>query len=315
MTILITGIQGFVGSNLVESLKDNHLLYGLDIITTPKDSVEKIFLWKELNNLPQIDVIIHLAGKAHDLKNQSLIQEYFDVNTELTKKIYDWFLKSDAKKFIFFSSVKAVADFVEGDVLTEDVEAKPVGPYGESKREAELYILSNLNNNLNFSKKTDSKQTYILRPSMIHGKGNKGNLNLLFSVVKRGITWPLGAFDNKRSFTSIQNLQFIIKSLIEKDVKGDIYNIADDEPVSTNDIIKIISKVLEKPIRIIKINKKYIYLFALIGTSLKLPFNKERLKKLTENYVVSNDKIKKALNIDTLPTSSHDGLKETIRNF
>lgn len=277
--------------------------------------MEKIFLWNELNNLPQIDIIIHLAGKAHDTKNKSLAEEYFTVNTGLTKQIYDWFLASDAKKFIFFSSVKAVADFIEGDVLTEDVEAKPVGPYGESKREAELYILSNLNDNLNFREKTDSKQTYILRPAMIHGKGNKGNLNLLFSVVKKGIPWPLGAFDNKRSFTSIQNLQFIIRGLIEKDVKGDIYNIADDEPVSTNELINIISNVLEKPIKIIRINKKYIYLFAQIGTSLRLPFNKERLKKLTENYVVSNDKIKKALNIDTLPTSSHDGLKETIRNF
>ena len=89
-----------------------------------------------------MDAIIHLAGKAHDAKNQSAAEVYFKVNTGLTQKIFDYYLASPkAKKFFFFSTAKAAADRVEG-VLTEDVTPAPVGPYGESKIAAENYILS-----------------------------------------------------------------------------------------------------------------------------------------------------------------------------
>ncbi len=137
MNILVTGIHGFVGSNLVEALKENCVFYGLDIVFPVKDGSLNTFSWQDLETtsfpfqtLPQFDVIIHLAGKAHDTKNQSAAQEYFDINTGLTQKIFDFFLESSAKKFIFFSSVKAAADSVVGDVLTEDVIPTPVGPYG-----------------------------------------------------------------------------------------------------------------------------------------------------------------------------------------
>lgn len=151
MNILITGIHGFVGSNLVVALKESHTLYGLDIITPEKEGVTKTFSWKDIEtisfpmqNLPKFDAIIHLAGKAHDTKNQSAAQVYFDINTGLTQKIFDFFLESSAKKFVFFSSVKAAADSVSGDILTEDVIPAPVGPYGESKIRAEEYIFLEL---------------------------------------------------------------------------------------------------------------------------------------------------------------------------
>ena len=147
MNILITGVHGFVGSNLVVALKGHHSLYGLDIVAPEKEGVVKTFSWKDIETtsfpmqfLPKFDAIIHLAGKAHDTKNQSASQVYFDINTGLTQKIFDFFLESSAKKFIFFSSVKAAADSVVGDMLTEDVIPTPVGPYGESKIAAESYI-------------------------------------------------------------------------------------------------------------------------------------------------------------------------------
>ena len=135
MNILITGIHGFVGSNLVMSLRDKHTLYGLDIIAPEKEGVVKTFSWEDMEQqrLPKVDAIIHLAGKAHDTKNRSAAQVYFNINTGLTQKIFDYFLQSDAKKFVFFSSVKAAADSVPGEVLTEEVVPKPIGPYGESK--------------------------------------------------------------------------------------------------------------------------------------------------------------------------------------
>ena len=146
MKILITGIHGFVGSNLVEYLKRENEIYGLDIVTPEKEGVVKTFSWDDLDagNIPEIDAIIHLAGKAHDTKNKSDADVYFKVNTGLTQKIFDYFMISDASKFVFFSTAKAAADRVEG-ILTEDVVPSPVGPYGESKIKAEEYILSKIN--------------------------------------------------------------------------------------------------------------------------------------------------------------------------
>ena len=107
MNILITGVHGFVGSNLVRALSPYHTIYGLDIVEPLKDGVKCTFRWDDLEKeglIPEIDAIIHLAGKAHDTRNKSAADVYFKVNTELTKKIFDWYqAHPTAKKFIFFS--------------------------------------------------------------------------------------------------------------------------------------------------------------------------------------------------------------------
>lgn len=319
MNILITGVHGFVGSNLVKALKADHDIYGLDIILPNKDGVINTFAWNDLESIPKVDIIIHLAGKAHDTKKQTNAQVYFDINTGLTQKIYDWFLTSEATKFIFFSSVKAAANSVLGDILTEDVIPTPKGPYGESKIAAENYILSKLtvsNGQLTANQKISTKKkTYILRPCMIHGPGNKGNFNLLYNVVKMGIPYPLGAFENHRSFCSIDNMSFVIEGLIEKNIVSGIYNVGDDETLSTNELITLMAKTMRKPNRIWKWNKSFVLVLAKFGTILHLPFNTDSLQKLTENYVVSNKKIKKALVIDKMPVGAKEGFVKTIKSF
>ena len=333
MNILITGIHGFVGSNLVVALKEYHALYGLDIVTPEKAGVKKTFSWKDIEptsfpmqNLPKFDTIIHLAGKAHDTKNQSAAQVYFDINTGLTRKIFDFFVESSAKKFIFFSSVKAAADSVVGDMLTEEVVSSPMGPYGESKIAAEEYIKERFvfpttspfgdSSSREEENRIDSdKQVYILRPCMIHGPGNKGNLNLLYNVVKKGIPWPLGDFENRRSFTSIDNLCYVVEGLLTKDVASGIYHIGDDEALSTNELIALMCEVLGRKPHIWKMNRRMMEGCAGLGTLLHLPLNTERLRKLTENYVVSNAKIKAALGIDKMPVQAEEGIKKTIKSF
>ena len=323
MNILITGIHGFVGSNLVIALKKRHILYGLDIVAPEKEGVVKTFAWEDIEStsfpmqrLPQFDAIIHLAGKAHDTKNQSVAQAYFDINTGLTQKIFDFFLESTAKKFIFFSSVKAAADSVVGDALKEDVIPTPIGPYGESKIAAENYILDKLKNkNEKLKLHDDRKQVYILRPCMIHGPGNKGNLNLLYNVVKKGIPWPLGDFENKRSFTSIDNLCYVVEGLLTKNIASGIYHMGDDEALSTNELIALMCEAMGKAPHIWKMNRKMMEGCAGLGTLLHLPLNTERLRKLTENYVVSNEKIKAALGIERMPVRAVDGIMKTIKSF
>lgn len=308
MKILITGIHGFVGSNLVEYLKSKNEIYGLDIIAPEKSGIIKTYSWDDLNagKIPAMDAIIHLAGKAHDTKNKSAADVYFTVNTGLTQKIFDYFVASEANKFIFFSTAKAAADRVEG-VLTEDVVPNPIGPYGESKIKAEEYILS--------KELSSDKSVYIFRPCMIHGPGNKGNLNLLYNVVRKGIPWPLGAFENHRTFTSIENICFAVEGVLTTDVESGIYNMGDDESLSTNELIEEICKSLGKKAHIWKLPKGLMTGIAKVGGWLHLPLNPDRLQKLTENYVSSNEKIKRALGIDKMPVGARIGLQRTLESF
>lgn len=308
MKILITGVHGFVGSNLVTSLSKDNEIYGLDIIVPKKRGVIKTFSWDDLDagNVPDVDAIVHLAGKAHDTKNQAAAEVYFKVNRDLTIKIFDYFcVHPDIKKFIFFSTAKAAADKVD-DVLTEEVVPSPVGPYGESKIAAEKYILGHL---------PEGKDVYIFRPCMIHGPGNKGNLNLLYNVVRKGIPWPLGSFENRRTFTSIQNICFAVNGVLTKDVPSGIYNMGDDDALSTNDLIEEICKSLGKKPHIWRLPKGLMNGAAKIGDILHLPLNSERLRKLTENYISSNEKIKKALGVEKMPVDAKEGLKVTLESF
>lgn len=307
MRLLITGVHGFVGSNLVAALADRHTIYGLDIVSPLKEGVVKTYSWDDLDagRVPEVDAIVHLAGKAHDTKNQAAAEVYFKVNTGLTQKIYDYFLTSSARKFVFFSTAKAAADRVEG-VLTEDVVPSPVGPYGESKIRAEEYIQSHM---------PEDRQVYIFRPCMIHGPGNKGNLNLLYGVVSKGIPWPLGAFENRRTFTSVENICFAVNGVLTKDVPSGIYNMGDDEALSTNELIEVICDSLGKKAHIWRLPKGLMTAVAKLGGWLHLPLNPERLQKLTENYVSSNAKIKKALGVEKMPVGAREGLRRTLEAF
>ena len=314
MKILITGVHGFVGSNLVAYLAPKNEIYGLDIIAPEKEGVVKTYSWEDLDKglVPEVDGIIHLAGKAHDTKNQAAAEVYFKVNRDLTIKMFDYFLAHPSiKKFVFFSTAKAAADRVDG-VLTEDVVPAPVGPYGESKIAAERYILDAME-----SRKDEftDKNVYIFRPCMIHGPGNKGNLNLLYNVVRKGIPWPLGAFENRRIFTSVENICFAVEGVLTKDVPSGIYNMGDDEALSTNELIEEICKSLGKKAHIWKLPKGLMNGVAKVGGWLHLPLDSERLRKLTENYISSNDKIKKALGVEKMPVDARTGLQVTLKSF
>jgi len=291
MTIFLTGASGFVGNSIKKYLSNS-----FQFLEFKRQEIIEI---KE-------DIVLHFAGKAHDLKNVSKPNLYYEINTELTKKVFDAFLKSTAKVFIILSSVKAVADTVKGE-LTEEYSSQPITDYGKSKLLAEQYILN--------KPILDGKRVYILRPCMIHGQGNKGNLNLLYKMVSKGLPWPLGAFKNKRSFCSIDNLCFIIKELIENDqIPSGVYNIADDEPLSTNELIKLIGKSMDKKPFILNIPKFLVKGISKLADIFKLPLNTERLSKLTETYVVSNKKIKTAIN-KPLPVKSRYGLIKTFESF
>jgi nucleoside-diphosphate-sugar epimerase len=291
LNIFLTGHTGFIGKYFQKKFS----------------TIYNFTLFDKIKYCNKNDLIyLHLAGKAHDLKKADNFNLYYEVNTELTKNVFDQFLKSNAKVFITLSTVKAVADRLNG-FLTEDSIPNPITHYGKSKLLAEQYILS--------MQIPEGKRVYILRPCMIHGPGNKGNLNLLYLIISKGFPWPLGAFDNKRSFCSIDNLCFIINELIDNDrIPSGVYNIADNDPVSTNELITLIAKSQNTNFKIWNIPKTIIIMFSKLGDLFRLPLNTERLNKLTETYIVSNQKIIKAMN-KPLPINSKDGLLKTFDSF
>lgn len=291
MSIFLTGSSGFIGRNIICYYSDT-----LNIKQYKKNSNIQI----------NEKIVVHLAGIAHDINKYLSSDIYYEVNTELTKKIFDKFISSKAEIFIFVSSVKAVADSVE-EILTENVSPKPKTHYGKSKLLAEQYIMS--------KKTPKNKRIYILRPCMIHGPNNKGNLNLLYKFCSIRIPWILGSYSNMRSYCSIDNFLFVINELIHnKNIPSGIYNVADNGYLSTNQVILLIAKAKKIKINILEIKPFIIGFIAKIGDIIPLPINSDRLYKLTKSYKVCNKKLQSAIGKE-LPLSIEEGLIKTFKSF
>ena len=306
--VLITGVTGFVGSSLVAYFHDRE---GLELYGHSRNTelakeqyrhfhirIVPAFTSTDLNAL-QINCIIHLAGIAHDLTDKYTEEDYNKVNFGDTARLYETFLTSSTSQFIYFSSIKAAVNQSESPAH-EELKPHPVTPYGKSKLKVEEYIQ---NQNLPVG-----KSYHILRPCIIHGPNNKGNLNLLYRFVKTGIPYPLGAFENKRSFLGSDNLVFVIDQLIQLSIPSGIYHLADNGSLSTNQVVGIIARALNKPARMWKIPQQIIQIL------FKLTGRQKMLSKLTDNMEVSNQKLLLAIQ-KPFPVSIEEGLFKTICSF
>ena len=291
MKILITGAYGFVGTNLCRYLAGKgHECHALDVSAAKRNDVPyaAFFTWDALaggETFPteRYDAVVHLAGKAHDLKKVASEQSYFDINVGLTEKIFNA-VQGKTARFVFFSSSKAAAD---GNA------------YGRSKLAAEEFL---------------GGRAIVLRPAMIHGPGNKGNLNLLWGLAKRGLPWPLAAFENMRSFASVGNVCAAVEALCARGVNG-IYPVSDDEMLSTNRLIELIAEACGKRARLWKLPKLFMRAAAKVGDVLHLPLNTERLGKLTEDSFVDNAELKRLLGWEKMPVTAEAGMRETLGSF
>lgn len=290
--IFITGSTGFVGGYFLKK----HL---------------NEFSFKEFKRNSEItpiddDIVLHFAGLAHDLKKVSKPQDYYETNTELTIKLYNEFLSSNASTFIFLSSIKAVADY-SNLPINEETERRPQSVYGLSKKMAEDYILN--------KKLPSGKRYFIIRTPMIYGNDNKGNLQVLYNFISKFRLWPFTNFKNKKSFCSIENLDFALIQLIEnQDISSGVYNVADDEVISTNQLIELIGNQRNIKIKFLKIPKNIILLILGVLKLIKLSQFEDKIRKLTESYEVDNTKIKLAVN-ETWPMSTERGLRKVFDSF
>ncbi len=298
MKVSILGASGFIGQNLEKKLS---LDFDIKTISLRNE------VWKNL--IQDADVFVNLVGKAHDHKGTATEQDFYYANFDLAKEVLNEFVKSDAKLLIHISSLAAIEEFESTEALVEDQNPNPQSFYGKSKRAAEEWLLDQ---NL-----PSSKKIIILRPPMVHGPGDKGNLELLYKLISKGIPYPLASFDNKRSFISIDNFSFFIKEIIVKqdDLKSGIYHICDDNAISTMQIINVIKKVESRDVMNLSIPKFIVKGLAMVGDVIPIPLNSLRLKKMTSNLILSNQKIKTALNIKQLPLSAEEGIIKTIKSF
>ena len=296
--INIFGSTGFIGQNLFKNLSG---IYNVKTISLRQDN------WQD--KLEKSEVFINLIGKAHNHNGTATESDFYYVNVELVKKVFDSFKNSEAKLFIHISSLAALEELESKKSLVENDSTNPLSWYGKSKRDAEEWLLA--------QSLPKNKKIIILRPPMVHGPGDKGNLGLLYKLISKGIPYPLSSFDNQRSFISIDNFNYFINEIIKGQdrLETGIYHISDDTPISTITIINIIKEVEKINVPNVSLPKGLVKLIAKVGDILPIPLNTIRLKKMTSNLILSNQKIKTALGINKLPLTAEEGIEKTIKSF
>ncbi|MCB9262696.1 MAG: NAD-dependent epimerase/dehydratase family protein [Flavobacteriales bacterium] len=297
--ILITGATGFVGKHVLEEFSSQNV-FALSSSVKAIDGVDEVFSWDELDKINRtFDAVIHLAGLAHDTQNKRDEQDYFDVNEGLTKKLLSHCTRWQVRTFIYLSSVKAVVDSTSDDVLDEDSKSTAKGVYGRSKLAAERAIEKS---NFNGTK-------IILRPVMIYGKGQKGNLKALETIVNKGIPYPFGKWDNKRSVLYVKNLTFCIKKLIDNQGESGTYFISDDSPISTTQMLQYIGNGINKKPHLVSIPNGLIRFVRSISPNKV----KNILDKVLGSLEVDNMKLLKALNWNKMPYETKESFEKTFR--
>jgi nucleoside-diphosphate-sugar epimerase len=243
MKILVTGASGFIGNFLLVALRDaGHEVmaasrsrvkqHGIDGVLAPELGPDAD--WGRVLN--GVDVVVHLAGRAHvpsknaDAETKEI---YFRINTQGTRALAEQAAAAEAKHFVFLSSCHVVAA-ESGEILSAETTPHPNSAYGRSKLEAERAAREALLN-------TACAWT-ILRPPLVYGKGNKVNFGLLLKLVKSGIPLPLASVCNRRSFVYVENLvDVIVACLGNPKAFGKTYLPSDGEDVSTPELIRKIA--------------------------------------------------------------------------
>src|SRR5699024_7163675 len=233
--ILITGINSYVGNSFAEWVSDSPESY----------SVTKISLrdgtWKE-QDFSEFDVVLHVAGIAHVSRDPKMEVAYYRVNRDLTVEVAEKAKIDGVKQFIFMSSIIVYGDAPGNDgMIDRHTIPKPKDFYGDSKLQAEKKIIP---------LETDDFKVVIIRPPMIYGKNSKGNYPKLAKVAKELSVFPY--VENRRSMLHIDNLSEFIRLMIVNEENG-LFFPQNNEYVNTSDMVRVISEVHGKKIKLVKI--------------------------------------------------------------
>ncbi len=279
MHILVTGASGYIGGSFIEAFKRK---YDFSIFSLQENTIDTL-------NLENIDTILHCAALVHQ-KTVDDYEKYDAINVKYPIDLAKKAKKSSVKQFVFISTIAVYGD--DKKFIDENSTFKPVTPYGESKLEAEKQLLALHDENFTVS---------IIRPPMVYGKDAPGNINSLINLIKKVPILPFANIDNRRSFIYIGNLIHFIDNIIEKRGAG-IFLVSDDRAVSTTELIKHISKELDKKIYLVNI-PFFERLLRVLNPSLH--------KKLYDSLEVNNSSTKETLKYENT-YSIEDGIKAMI---
>ena len=227
-TIAVTGASGFVGKRWLEYNKERHITIPLSLRTQHAGTLD----------LKGVDVILHLAGKAHQMEPIE-DQVYFDVNYKLTRQLADRAKQQGVRQFIYISSTKVYGDDIR-ETLDEQSPCRPTDAYGASKLQAEQYIQSI--GDASFA-------VAIVRPPLVYGPGVKGNMARLLQLADKNYPLPFGNSRNARSMVFVDNLLELINRIIEQKADG-IFVAGDRQPLATDALLGLIRKELGKSRRL-----------------------------------------------------------------
>ncbi len=317
---LVTGSTGFIASNLIPSLLQQdysvraairNQTNELEVPTTNVGNINGSTQWQEA--LTNIDTVIHLAARAHILQDDTPNpeQEFHKVNTQGTANLVKQSIAAGVKHFIFISSIGAMAT-LSPQTLNENSPCNPDTPYGKSKLQAEQALI-NLASNSNMT-------WTILRPTLVYGPGNPGNMARLIQLIKLGLPLPFGAVKNSRSFLYVGNLvDAIITCLSHPHARNQTFIVSDGENLSTLELIKKISHHLQLPSHLLPIPPNLLRISGKLGDKLEpilkrpLPINSPTIDRLLGSLVVDNSHIRTTLNWQPLYTVDQ-GLAETLHS-
>ena len=284
LNALITGATGFVGLRLINHLRQEG--FAIRIIGRSAISgVESILCDFLVDFIPEnafkdIDIVFHLAGHTHDLKNTTKAESaYRKLNEDVTDDLLSLSVKYNVKKFIFVSSVKAGGRPLKGGRFSEVEQNYSDGLYGETKREAELKVLkAGQSYNIHVS---------ILRPALIYGPKVKGNLKLMILGIKKGWFPPLPETGNRRSMIHVDDVVQAL-SLLASDQrsKDEIFIVTDGRAYSSRDIYEIMCSTLGKRIPRWSVPQFLFHVLASINPHLRY-----RIGKLLGDEYYSSKKI------------------------
>ena len=294
--IVLTGTTGYIGQNLTKYFNSK---------SKKNKSISLRFQnWHKMMPL-ETETIIHLAAINLNPQDSAFDEEYFRVNTELTSKLFRYFLNSNAKTFIFLSTTELIEE--QQIEITETAKVNPTNPFLQSKFDAEQFILK--------QDLPEGKRAIILRAAPVYGRETKSPLHDTFIFCKK-FPWFFGVFDTKQSFCYIDNLTEIIAQISERpNVASGIYNVADNEPIATLNLIHWIAAVFDKKAKIIKVPKGILNLFAKIGDLFKWEFNSKKLFEIAHSRIINGNKLKEALELNKMPFDTETAVLKTVEYY
>lgn len=227
--VLITGAGSFVGTNVAhwldKSFDGTQKQFSVDTVDTMNDA------WKQAD-FSKYDIVFHVAGIAHVDPKPEMAPLYYKVNRDLAIEIAKWAKEKGVKQFIYMSSkiVYHASKSLKGDVVRKDTLPQPNDFYGDSKLQAEKGLRE---------LECPSFLVAIMRPPMVYGLGNKGNLPRLAWLATKVPVFP--AWHNKRSMIHVDNLAEFIKQVIFRDMHGVFYP-QNKEYVDTVEVVRYFAK-------------------------------------------------------------------------